>query len=177
MGSKYSKGQTVVIDFILSISVFILLLVVFYSVWMRTLDRMGDSVLQAQADEAARRGLSALVDSPGFPSNWAAQGLLPSDSALLGLGGADAPGVLDIGKISNLSADFNDSSLYNATRLKTGLSPFEADVRVYYPNGSDISAMGASPAAGATIWASGQRIATLGNETVLVRLRVWRNSP
>ncbi len=171
------KGQSVTVDFIISISIFMLLLAIAYSAWNRQVQNIGDTLLQGRAEEAAARGLEALTSSPGYPSNWAALNLTPNDTALLGIGAADAPGVIDPYKLTRLTALFNDSTYSSNTTLKMGLSPFAADARVAYLNGTNISVMGTAPNSSSVVLASGQRLASWNNNTVLVRVRVWQVTP
>lgn len=170
------RGQSITIDFIISISLFLLLLIIVYASWVRQVDRLGDELLARQAQEAAARGLSAIVDSPGFPSDWAVLNLAPDDPALLGLGAAESPGRIDDFKLARLSVLYNNSDYANLTRQKMGLGAFFADVAIRLAsNSSNVSVLGSAPNSTSIVLASGTRVATYKNSTALVRVRVWRS--
>ncbi|MDE1798240.1 MAG: hypothetical protein KGH63_02445 [Candidatus Micrarchaeota archaeon] len=171
------RGQSITVDFIVSISIFMLLLAVAYSVWNTNVQRMGDQLLQGRAEDAARRGLASIIESPGYPTNWAALNITPDNSTLLGMGAASSYGVIDPYKLGRMAAIFNTTAQYNYTLLKMGLAPFQADVRVYYLNGTNISVMGAPPNASGVVQASGARLAQWMGNPVMVRVRVWTVTP
>ncbi|MFH1306844.1 MAG: hypothetical protein ABIH83_04300 [Candidatus Micrarchaeota archaeon] len=169
------KGQSHMVDLIISVSVFMILLVIIYSAWFRTIDTTADEILQFRADEAAERATVSLTKSPGFPSNWAAKNISPSSSDLKGIGIASSYGVIDPTKLEILEYYFNNSAYYNSTKQKMGISPFNGDVRVSYLNGTNISVMGSPPVVSEMVLATHQRLAVYKNNTVIVRVRVWQS--
>lgn len=169
------RGQILISDLIISMAVFLLLIAIAYEAYNRQTDRLGEWHARVSADDAMQRGLAAITDAQGNPTNWAAAGYDPSQAAVLSLGAAEGRGRIDAFKLGRLAAFFNDSAYYNATRLKMGLGYFDADVRVSGLDGTNISAMGSPPTSSSVVLSAGTRLAAYGNRTVLVRLRVWKN--
>ncbi len=156
-------------------AVFLLLIAIAYEAYNRQTGRLGEWHTQVLADDAMQRGLAAIADAQGNPTNWAVAGNNPSQSSILSLGAAEGVGRIDAYKLGRLAVFFNDASYYNATRLKMGLGYFDADVRVSGLDGTNISVMGSPPGSSSVVLSAGTRLATYGNQTVLVRLRVWKD--
>lgn len=169
------RGQILISDLIISMAVFLLLIAIAYEAYNRQTDRLGEWHTQVLADDAVQRGLAAIVDAQGNPTNWAAAGYNPLQASILALGAAEGRGRIDAVKLGRLAVFFNDPSYYNATRLKMGLGYFDADVRVSGMDGANITVMGSPPGSGSAVLSAGTRLAAYGNQTVLVRLRVWKN--
>ncbi len=169
------RGQILISDLIISMAVFLLLVAIAYEAYNRQTDRLGEWHTRILADDAMQRGLSAIIDAQGNPSNWAAAGYTPLQASVLSLGSGEGGGRIDSFKLGQLAAYFNSPTYYNATRLKMGLGYFDADVRVSEMNGTNISVMGAPPNSTSVVVSAGTRLAVLDNRTVLVRLRVWKN--
>ncbi|PIT84497.1 hypothetical protein COU37_03145 [Candidatus Micrarchaeota archaeon CG10_big_fil_rev_8_21_14_0_10_45_29] len=154
-------------------SIFMLLLAIAYLSWEDGRASALEKQVQVQADEAASRALRAIAKSPGIPSSWASQGLTPDSASLLGIGAASAYNEIDEFKIAKIAQYFNSSPYSNITKSRLGLSPFEADVRISYLNGTDIATMGAPPGASSIVLSSKQRIAVYKNESAIIRVRLW----
>jgi len=167
------RGQSLTVDLILSISIFMILLAVAYLSWEDGRTSALERQEQVRADEASSRALRALAKSPGIPSSWASQGLTPDSASLLGIGGASAYNEIDEFKIAKIAQYFNSSTYSNITKSRLALSPFEADVRISYLNGTDISTMGEPPGSQAIVLSSKQRVAIYKNESAIIRVRVW----
>ncbi len=173
--SKTVRGQILISDLIISMAVFLLLVAIAYEAYNRQTDRLSEWHVQTLADDAMQRGLSAVIDAQGNPTNWAAAGMTPLQDSLLALGSGDGIGSIDSFKLTTLASYFNSPTYYNATRLKMGLGYFDADVRVSEMDGTNISVMGSPPNSTSVVLAAGTRLAILDNRTVQVRLRVWKN--
>lgn len=170
---NWVKGQITMLDLVISISVFMVLLAILYASWQAKIDASAQQMQEFRASIAAQKALNSLTNSPGFPTNWAAQNLSPNSDSLKGIGIADSANNIDEYKLSALEYYYNYSQTYNNTRLKMGISPFDADIKIYYPNQTIISIMGNPPASTKTIRASTQKVAIYKNQTVLVRVRLW----
>ena len=173
--SRFARGQILISDLIISMAVFLLLIAIAYEAYNRQIDRLGEWHTQVLADDAMQRGLAAIVDAQGNPTNWAAAGYTPLQDSVLALGSGEGRGRIDDFKLGQLAAFFNDPSYYDATRLKMGLGYFDADVRVSEMNGASISVMGSPPAQSSIVLSAGTRLAMYENRTVQVSLRVWKN--
>lgn len=156
-------------------AIFLLLIAIAYEAYNRQTDRLGEWHTQVSANDAMQRGLAAIIDAQGNPTNWAVAGYNPLQTSVLALGSGEGRGRIDSVKLGRLAGFFNDSEYYNATRLKMGLGYFDADVRVSEMNGTNISVMGSPPASTSIVLSAGTRLAVLDNRTVQVRLRVWKN--
>lgn len=173
--SRFARGQILISDLIISMAVFLLLIAIAYEAYNRQIGRLGEWHTGVSADDAMQRGLAAIVDAQGNPTNWAVAGSNPLQSSIRSLGAAEGRGRIDAVKLGQLAVFFNDSDYYNATRLKMGLGYFDADVRVSGLDGTNISVMGSPPTSSSIVLSAGTRLAVYGNRTVLVRLRVWKN--
>ncbi len=169
------RGQIVISDLIISMAVFLMLLVIAYEAWNRQVERLGEWRDSANAQDALRRGLDALTRSPGHPYDWAVLNQTPNESGILALGAASSPGRLDALKTGAIAQWLSSASQYNATRSKMGVLPYRAQASVRELNGTQIYSMGEAPGAGASVMASGQRLAVYEGRAVLVRLSLWRN--
>ncbi len=177
MNPKKTKiAQVMISDFIVSLSVFMLVLMLFYVTWTRNVDAMGEELLRERALQAAQKGMDALTLSPGFPSNWAVMGLAsPGDAALGGIGTAQSPGNLDEVKMAQLAAWLGNPNNHNATLKKMGIGPYDADVGLSLTDGgTQIYYMGYGPQSDAQVLASAQRLVVYANKSATVRIRVWR---
>lgn len=169
------SGQVQISDLVVSLAVFMMLLIIVYITWYRQVDISSGQLLDFRSSQAAERALISIINSPGFPSNWASQGLLPTSPSLLGIGAAESYGNIDPTKLAIMGQYFNSSDYGNSTRLKMGISPFEGDVKITYLNGTNISIMGAGPASSDIVLSSRQRVAAYQGKPVLVRVRIWQN--
>ena len=156
-------------------AVFLLLIAIAYEAYNRQTDRLGEWHTQVLADDAMQRGLAALVDAQGNPTNWAVAGYNPLQPSILSLGSGEGRGRIDSVKLGQLATFFNDPTYYDATRLKMGLGYFDADVRVSEMDGTNVTVMGSPPTSSSIVLSAGTRLAVLDNRTVQVRLRVWKN--
>jgi len=170
------KGQTTLLDLVISLSVFMAIIAILYSAWFVKIDNSSQDLKEFRASIAAQKAMNALVESPGFPTNWAAQNLSPNSDSLKGIGIAESKGAIDERKLIVLQYYYNSTQSYNNSRLKMGIAPFNADIRISYLNSTNISIMGSAPAASDTILASLQKSAVYKNQTVLVRVRLWEQS-
>ncbi|GEM_PF-7022704 len=170
------RGQIYVIDFILSFSIFMLLIVVSYASWSSGVGRAGDDLEARGAYAAASSALSSVIDYGGFPSGWAINATDPSAAWLKGIGCASRPGVLDPIRLSAANAFFNTTSYKNATKAKLGFGRFDGDIHVQSQSGAYLNIFGAAPDSNQTVLASASRMALLDGQTVWVRVRVWRAS-
>ncbi|MFH0927523.1 MAG: hypothetical protein V1822_02990 [Candidatus Micrarchaeota archaeon] len=169
------KGQITTIDLVLSISVFMVLLAIIYGAWHVKIESAASDISEFRASIAAQKALNSITNSPGFPSNWAVENLDPNSDSLKGIGAAFAHGEIDATKLAALQADYADPSKYENTKLKMGLEPFDADIRIYYITGVDLAVLGSPPASGSRVLASVQKGATYNQQPVMVRVRVWQS--
>ncbi|MFH1095257.1 MAG: hypothetical protein V1728_03495 [Candidatus Micrarchaeota archaeon] len=175
MGTRKTRtAQVMISDFVISLSIFLLVLILFYATWTRNVDAMGEELAHQRALQAANKGMDALVLSPGFPSDWAVSGLSPGDAALTGIGTAERTGNLDMAKVAQLAAWLGTPNLHNITLKKMGIAPYDADVRLSQLDGTSLYAMGYSPPSDSQVLASAQRLVTYANNSTMVSIRVWR---
>ena len=167
------KGQTTLMDLVISIAIFMALIAILYGAWFTKIENSSQDLAEFRASVSAQKAMNALINSPGFPSNWAAQNLSPNSDSLKGIGIAESKGAIDEYKLQILQYYYNSSSTYNNSRLKMGIAPYNADIRIYYLNSTNISVMGSPPSSEDAIAASMQKSAVYKNQTVLVRVRLW----
>lgn len=171
------RGQIVTIDFIISLSLFMILLAIAYSMWLSSSLREADGLEQLKAERAASRVLTSMALSYGEPPNFASNSSLsdPSSASLSSIGCASAPHILDRAKLAATSSYFQSAN--NASALqKLGFGQFLGNITVAYQNGSAAYAFGSPLVSGDILLASGSRLALLGNETVSVRVLVWKRA-
>ena len=173
---RNKKGQTTLLDLVISISIFMAMLAVLYGAWFVKIENSSQELIEFRASLSAQKAMDALTASPGFPSNWAAQNLSPNSASLKGIGIADSKGSIDDCKLRVLEQYYNSSDAQNNSKIKMGIAPFNADIRIYYPNSTNISVMGSPPANTDSVAASMQKSAVYKNQTVLVRVRLWEQS-
>jgi len=161
------------LDLVISITIFMSILAILYGGWYVKIDNSSQDLAEFRAQVAARKAINALTNSPGFPSNWAAMDLSPNSDALKGIGLADSKGQIDEVKLTALAYYYNYSPTYGNSKLKMGLSPYDADIRIYYSNGANVTNLGVPPTSANTVLASLQKSAIYRNETVFVRVRLW----
>jgi len=170
-GGGRMRGQVHVIDFVVSMSAFMLLVVFAYSLWAGAAQRSSDALDSRIAADAANRALNSVLFSTGEPSHWASNAT--AISGVRGIGCASSPYVLDRAKLAAARSFYNATATYNATKEKMGVGSFDADIRVLYPNGTAAYALGNPPGANSTVLASSARQGLLDNQAVWVRVRVW----
>jgi hypothetical protein len=168
------KGQTIIADLMVSLAIFILLLVIVYMSWMNNVSQINQDYTGFKGEIAAQKAIDSITKSPGFPSNWAAQGLSPSSSSLKGLGCAQGYNRLDALKLSKLNTSFSTSSDYNASRLKIGVGAYDIDINISYLNTTGIYSLNSLPDSNITVLATKSEFASLDGEPVLVRVRIWQ---
>lgn len=166
------SGQIHVIDFVISMSAFMLLVVFAYSLWAGAAQRSADALDARLAADAANRALNSVLFSTGEPSHWAVNAT--SITSVRGIGCADSPYVLDRVKLGAATALYNASASYNATKEKMGIGSFDADIRIVYPDGTAAYTFGAPPNINSTVLSSAAREGLLDNRVVWVRARIWR---
>ena len=169
------RGQILISDLIISLSIFLLLIAIAYEAYNRQTDRLAEWHTQILADEAVQRGLASIVDAQGNPTNWAVSGLNPGQSQLMAMGAGDGAGSIDQIKLTQMAVFFNSSTYDDGTLEKMGLGYFQGDVNVSELAGADIISMGLPPISSSIVLSSGTRVASYNGRAVLVRLRVWRN--
>ncbi len=168
------RGQIHVIDFVVSVSAFMLLVAFAYVLWASTVDKLGGGLEERSASWAANRAMLAIVYSTGEPSGWAVNISTPGDSGLKAIGTASSPYVLDRTKLLQAASFYNSSLTYNATRVKMGIAPYDADIRIMYPNGTSAYVFGTPPNSTHIVLASASRQALLGTDLVWARVRIWK---
>jgi len=173
--AQTKKAQIVMSDLIVSMGIFLLLLIVAYSAWERQADQLAQWNEQTQAQQAIERGMMALTQSPGRPTNWALLGVTPQDEDIISVGLAQRPGVLDPMRV-NMLAEFLDGTdlEYTSTQKKMGLAPYQVEVHVADTNGQTIVSAGKSPTSG-TVSGTARSVAWYNQSMVQVRLTIWRN--
>lgn len=167
------KGQSLSVDLVISMAIFMLLLAIAYLSWEHAITGEAENYSQMRADEAASRALRSISKSPGIPSSWASQGLNPDSASLLGIGAASSYNTIDEFKLAKLAAYFNSTIYSNKTKSLLGIQPFNADIRISYFNGTDISTMGSPPNSASIVLSSAQRVAIYKNESAIIRVRIW----
>ncbi|MFH1255983.1 MAG: hypothetical protein V1494_01690 [Candidatus Diapherotrites archaeon] len=163
------RGQIFSTDFLIAISVFMVVLIL-------SIAFLNDSLLRVESierfnglQEAAAAASDSLVLSVGVPFNWQNKASL-SDVNAIGL--ADSANFLDSAKLQRFS-DLNASD-YNAVKEILGVSKFGLFVSINsLQNSQRLFAFGLSPDSNAEV-ASIQRLALLGNEDVLVNVKVFK---
>lgn len=174
MCRRSEKGQIYVIDFILSVSIFMLLMVFAYSGWANSISNAGGDLENRQAYTASAQVLSSVIDYGGVPSVWAINASDPSASWLKGIGCASTQGVLDPVRLLAANTFFNSSTYRNDTKSKLGFGQFEGDIRVQRQDGSFAYVFGTPPNSSHVVLASESRVALLSEQPVWVRVRLWR---
>ncbi|MFA5108661.1 MAG: hypothetical protein WC492_03970 [Candidatus Micrarchaeia archaeon] len=168
------KGQIHSLDLMISLSIFMMLILITYFAWQRQLDLTSSDLLKFQAQTAAQNAINSIAFSPGFPTNWAAQNISPTSSALLGMGASDSYAKIDDFKLSILSSYYNNSIFYENTTKKMGIAPFNADIRILYLNSTPISTLGNAPSASTIVLYSKSQIASYKNNSAIIRVRIWQ---
>ena len=99
---RYDRGQALISDFVISITIFMTLLILIHLAWSNNIADMGNELERQRAMQAAHKGMDSIVLSPGFPSNWAVSALTPDQAELKGIGIAQSQGSTDEVKAARL---------------------------------------------------------------------------
>ena len=161
------------LDLVFALSIFMILLAVLYSGWFVKIQSASQELSEFKASMAAQSVLISLSDSPGFPSNWAAQNISPNSDSLKGIGIVSSHSQIDPQKLKTLEYFYNLTSTYNNSKIKMGIAPYDSDIRIYYLNGTNISIMGSPPSSTDNVLSSAQKPAVYNNQTVIIRVRIW----
>ena len=171
--TKFKKAQMSTLDFVFSIAIFTVLLVILYSSWFSKVQSTSSQLETFKASVACDKALKSLTEYSGFPSSWGALNLSPNSNSLKGIGIADSHLVIDKQKLEVLEYYFNRSETYKNSTEKMGIAPYDADIRIYYQNGTNVSIMGDAPTSKDSVLYTSQRLATYEDNAVLVRVRIW----
>ena len=134
-------GQIFSLDFLIAVIAFAAILTASAVVWDYTAKKTGAAEKRNGLELAAMNTLSALIETPGNPSNWSrlpAQNFNPSNVFSLGFAknithGLDFGGswILDRKKLSYIN-----SSTYNTTKNILGLAGYEFNLTLMDYNGT-----------------------------------------
>jgi hypothetical protein len=134
---------------------------------------LAESRISLQED--SQLALLALAVTPGEPSNWTSYNFsLPAGADVRSIGLASSPWVLDMAKVSALSA----ANKTNYTYLKSLLGLSKPDYNFYfsikYPNGTQVGIAGlARPTPNLTSTISSQFVVADDGRVSLASLLVW----
>lgn len=169
------KGQIQMVDLIISIAVFVLMIVIVYSAWQKTVQQAADAASEFRAQQSAINAANAIVLSPGNPAQWEALSSAPDSAQIYSLGGAKEQYVMSSEKISALAGYFNNAAYYDDTKLKLGIGAFDADIRIsYLETGTLIAQMGNSPSSEDIVAYTHSKLAIYENRPAIVRVRIWQ---
>ncbi len=170
---SYKKAQMTTLDFVFSIAIFVVLIAILYLSWFSKVQTTTAELDEFKAFISAQKAIKSICDSPGFPSHWGALNISPNSQQLKGIGVADSHSNIDERKLVALGYYYNQTQTYKNCTEKMGISPYDADIRIYYLNGTNVSVMGQAPVDDDFVLSTIQKPAVYKNETVIVRVRVW----
>ncbi|MFH1257455.1 MAG: hypothetical protein ABIG96_03130 [Candidatus Micrarchaeota archaeon] len=167
------RAQLFSFDFIVSIALIILLLGMAIYVSDKTSEAINSGEGSRQMQNSLSYSLSALVLSPGDPTNWNRMEF--SDGNVRSIGLAASPNVLDGRKVVDFFAIAGSSfSNYSALKAILGLNYPSSNfsVTIYDSEGMELYSTEYLPGSDATVYA-GERLALLEGEGVRLKMMVW----
>ena len=167
------KAQIFTLDMIVATGIFILVLLSTAALWDYSREKIRAEEMRNDLEIMARSALSALVETEGSPSDWAAQPFTAADIQSLGL--ADEFLVLNQTKISNLS-----SANYTIAKTLLGIPgpgyEFRLDIDTW--NGTAYAAnhtIGLVPNTSATEVVNVERFTLLDDKWAIVEIKIWKS--
>ncbi|MFH1750728.1 MAG: hypothetical protein ABH863_03560 [Candidatus Micrarchaeota archaeon] len=167
------RGQLFSIDFIVALSLILFLFALSLYVSDSVASAINSNELNSELRSAAAGALSQLLETPGSPSNW--QEMEFSETGINSLGIASGRNVIDVARVDYFFQIGNsDPGNYALIKrmLALDLPGSNYSLIVEDANGILIYDLGPIPQS-PFITVSGQRIALLEGEPVLVNLKLW----
>lgn len=156
-----SKGQIFVTDYILGISIFLLIFGACIFIWDRTIYTIQKDFMMREMVNSAYRSSEQLIRSSGISSNWE-----DNISSLKAVGLAIDDRILSAEKFDKIrDMDYDDLRHY------LGIGKYDFYLKVENSTGAIIGETGKRPTG--DIVANVRRIAVMDNKSVIVDMSVW----
>ncbi|MCX8195242.1 MAG: hypothetical protein N3G22_04020 [Candidatus Micrarchaeota archaeon] len=174
---KVLAGQLSSAELIVSISFFVVALMVFFIMWNWLTTTYYEEAADKEMQFAAAAFSDVLIYSAGVPEGWdctlCTPESMPFPRNAPSFGLAQSPNVLQRNKISQLRTLY-----YSNTQLVTermGVGKYSFSVQVQSTNGSQLYQFGEFFAQNETVSsATVQRLAIMDGELVIVKVSLWR---
>ncbi len=160
-GSGARRGQSILIDFVAALFIFVVLLAYFIILWDSFSGRYVSRAIQEGLETRAMAVADQLVESPGQPFNWTAA---PASAQSVGL--AATPNKLEQGRVDALA-----SLPYANAKQVLGMDS-DFLITIQDQNGTVYASVGQSPS-NQTLVAQVLRYAILNGKTVSVTVETY----
>jgi hypothetical protein len=167
---RSDRGQVFAADLMVAVTLFLAAMAAVAWGWGYSKARMDSAMLSQSMESEAYMLSDMLVKSCGSPPDWHKR---PLDANVSSVGLADRDRVLSEGKFEAVEA-----ADYQLLRDMFGLGPMQWHIMLRSPEGRELGRAGRPPAGDMADMAySSSRIVAYRNQTAVLELTIWEDSP